>query len=153
MRKAIAIYESKWGNTQKVAEAIVEGMNQIEGIETQIAEVKDVEPTQVKQFDTILIGSANHAGRSTRNIKKFIDKFQELDLTNKRIVVFDTTFQRDLGKTVKNMEKQIADKAPNAKIVSPGLSICVNGFKGPVSSKELGKSKEFGAKIASLTRE
>jgi len=39
-------------------------------------------------------------------------------------------------------------KAPGLKLVVPGLSIKVDGMKGPITEGELSKCKEFGAKIA-----
>ena len=46
------------------------------------------------------------------------------------------------------MEKQIGDKAPGLKLAVPGLSIRVDGMKGPITEGELPKCKEFGLKIA-----
>jgi len=78
MTKVIVVYESKYGNTRQVAEAIIEGINEIERIEAVLKEPKHVEPTEVLDYDVILIGSPNHFGGPTRGIKKFIDKLGKL---------------------------------------------------------------------------
>jgi len=62
--------------------------------------------------------------------------------------VFDTYIGKDFEKAVKKMEKQINEKVPELKMIAPGLSIRVQGIKGPVSEGELPKCKEFGNKIA-----
>jgi len=49
---------------------------------------------------------------------------------------------------VKKMEKIIKEKAPELKRIAPGLSIKVQGMKGPIADGELPKCKEFGKKIA-----
>jgi len=36
---------------------------------------------------------------------------------------------------------------PNLTKVSPGLSIQVNGMKGPISNEDLPKCKDFGMKL------
>ena len=45
------------------------------------------------------------------------------------------------------MERQIAKKAPELEAVVPGLSVRVEGMKGPVTEGELPKSREFGIAI------
>jgi len=148
MAKAIVVYESKYGNTKLVAETIVEGMNQVSGIKATLAELNDVDLTQIDGFDAILVGSPNHMGGATRSIRKFIDKLGKLNLQSKQGAVFDTYLAKDLEKAVKKMERQIGEKVPGLTLVAPGLSIRVDGMKGPITDGELPKCKEFGVKIA-----
>ncbi|MBW2342237.1 MAG: flavodoxin domain-containing protein [Deltaproteobacteria bacterium] len=153
MAKAIVAYESKYGNTKLAAEIIVEGMNQVSGTGAMLTELNDVDLTQIGEFDIVLVGSPNHMGGATRSIRKFIDKLGELKLENKQTAVFDTYLGGDFEKAVKKMEKQIGEKAPGLKLISPGLSIRVDGMKGPITDGELPKCKEFGIRIATLMKE
>ena len=148
MAKAIVIYESKYGNTKLAAETIGEQINQVSGMEAVITEVSKVDLNQIDGFDTILVGSPNHIGRATRSIRKFIDKLGKLSLEGKQGAVFDTYLGRDFEKAVKKMEKQILEKVPTLKIMSPGLSIKVQGIKGPIVEGDIPKCKEFGNKVA-----
>jgi len=153
MIKALVIYESKYGNTKLAAESIAEGMKQIPGTEPIITELDDVEPSQIDEFDIILVGSPNHLGRATRSIRKFIDKLENINLKGKQTAVFDTYMKSDFEKAVEKMEKQIREKAPSLKLVAPGLSIRVDGMKGPITDGELPNCKEFGNRIATLMKE
>ena len=146
--KVIVVYESKYGNTKLVAETIIEGMRQVEGIETVLSELKKVDLNNLDSYDAILIGSPNHFGRPTRGVRKFIDKLGKLNLKEKWVAVFDTYLGKDFEKAVKKMEKRINEKVPGFKIIASGLSIKVQGMKGPIVEGELPKSKEFGNKIA-----
>ena len=148
MTKVIVVYESKYGNTKQVAEAIIEGMNEIERIEAVLEEPKRVELTEVLDYDVILIGSPNHFGGPTRGIRKFIDKLGKFPLENKMFAVFDTYIKGDFEKAVKKMEKRINEKVPELKQIASGLSIKVQDMKGPILEEELPKCKEFGKKIA-----
>jgi len=148
LAKVIVVYESRYGNTKLVAEKIIEGMREVEGIETVLAEVKEVDLNKIPNYDAILIGSPNHIGGPTRGIKKFIDKLGKLSLGEKRFAVFDTYLGKDFEKAVKKMEKRINEKAPGLKLIAPGLSIKVQGMKGPIGEGEFPKCKEFGNKIA-----
>ena len=148
LAKVIVVYESKYGNTKRVAETILEGMKEVEGIETVIRELKEVDLNRIPEYDAILIGSPNHFGGPTRSVKKFIDQLGKLPLEDKMFAVFDTYLAKDFEKAVKKMEKRIKEKAPGLKQIAPGLSIEVQGTKGPISDGELPKCKEFGNKIA-----
>jgi flavorubredoxin len=148
LAKVIVVYESKYGNTKLVAETIIEGMRQVKGIEAFLSEVKEVDINQIPSYDAILIGSPNHIGGPTRGIRKFIDKLGKLNLGEKRFAVFDTYLEKDFEKAVKKMEKRINEKAPGLKMIAPGLSIGVQGMKGPIAGGELPKCKEFGKKLA-----
>ena len=149
MAKAIVVYESKYGDTKRVAEAIAEGMREVPGVEAVLNEVKEVELDKLTEFDAILVGSPNHMGSATKGIRKFIDELGRLSPGVKLGAVFDTYIGRDFEKAVKKMEKQIGEKVPGLKLAAPGLSIKVEGMKGPISEGELPKGKEFGVKMAS----
>ena len=148
MAKVIVAYESKYGNTRLVAEAIIESMREVEGIETVLSELKEADLNKVPDYDAILIGSPNHWGGPTRGVRKFIDKLSKLNLEGKLFAVFDTCLGKDFEKAVKKMEKRINEKVPGIKQIAPGLSIRVQGMKGPLVEGELPKCKEFGNKIA-----
>jgi len=126
----------------------VEGMSEVEGIETTLSDVEEIDFEKVADYDAILIGSPNHWGGPVGGIKKLIDKLGKLDLKAKWIAVFDTYMRKDFEKAVKKMEKRIGEKVPSLKIITSGLSIRVDGMKGPISDGELPKCKDFGKKIA-----
>ena len=148
MAKVIVVYESKYGNTKLVAETIVEGVKEVSGVEAVLNELKEVDLNRLFGFDAVLVGSPNHIGSATRGIRKFIDKLGNLNLQGKLVAVFDTYLGGDFEKAVKKMEKQIGEKVPGLKLPAPGLSIRVEGMKGPIVEGELPKCKEFGIKVA-----
>ena len=148
MARVIVIYESKYGNTKLVAETIAEGMREVSGVETVLHELKEVEQDKLAEFDAIVVGTPNHMGGATKSIRKFIDELGKLNLEGKLAAVFDTYIGRDFEKAVKKMEKQIGEQVPGLKLAAPGLSVKVEGMKGPISEGELPKGKEFGVKMA-----
>jgi flavorubredoxin len=148
MVKVLVVYDTKYGNTKLVAEKIMEGISEVEGVETAISDVEEVNLENVADSDAILIGSLNHIGTPARSIRKFIDKLGKLDLKAKWVAVFDTYLGGDFEKAVKKMEKRIGEKVPGLKLIIPGLSIKVGGMKEPIVEGELPKCKDFGRKIA-----
>ena len=147
MPKVLIVYESMFGNTRRAAETIAEGLKGA-GVIAVISELKDVDENQLTGFDAILVGSPNHMGGATRGIKKFIDKLGKLNLEGRMAAVFDTYAGNEYEKAARKMEKQLSEKAPRLKLVSPGLSVRVAGVRGPIEEGELPKCKEFGVIIA-----
>jgi len=147
LTKVLVAFDTKYGNTKLVAETIVEGMREVEGMEVTISNMKEIDLKKIINYDVILMGSPNHMGGPTRTAKKFIDKLGKLTL-NKLVAVFDTYMHKDFDKAVKKMEEKINDKAPGLKIVTHGLSIRVEGMKGPIAEEEFPKCREFGKQVA-----
>jgi len=149
MAKVIVVYESKYGNTKLVAETIVKGMREVQGVETVLNELKEVDLNKIADYDVILIGCPNHYGGPTKSVREFIDKLEKLNLDGRHFTVFDTYLGKGFfEKAAEKMEKRINEKVPGLKQIAPRLSIAVQGSKGPIVEGELPKSKEFGKKIA-----
>jgi len=148
MVRVIVVYDTKYGNTKLVAEKIMEGIGEVEGIEAVISDVEKTDPKKAADYDAILIGSPTHFGGPVRGINKFIDKLGKLDLKAKWVAVFDTYLGEDFEKAVKKMEKRISEKVPRLKLITSGLSIRVDDMKGPVTDGEFPKCKNFGKEIA-----
>ena len=148
MPKVIVVYESKYGNTKLVAETIIDGMKEISEIEAVLSKPKAVDRSKLADFDAIVIGSPTHIGSATWGIRRFVGNLGKLKLDGKFVAIFDLHMGPEIGRVVGKLEKQIGEKAPGLKIAVPGLSIRVDGMKGPVTEGELPKCREFGNKIA-----
>jgi flavodoxin/ferredoxin len=76
--KGIVVYYSATGNTKKIAKAIYKGMKgAMEKVD--IADVKDVDPKDMKKYDVIGIGSPIWYFRETANVRLFIYNMPKLD--------------------------------------------------------------------------
>ncbi|MFX0136994.1 MAG: flavodoxin family protein [Candidatus Hodarchaeota archaeon] len=145
--KVLIVYDTKYGNTKKVAELIGDGLKSVEENFISIENVKEVNLNKDETYDLMLFGSPNHIGAHTANVKKFIKNLPKASLKGKSFAVFDTYMGKDFEKAVKKMEKQINKVMPNLNKLSPGLSIKVGGMKGPIVDEDLPKCKEFGIKL------
>lgn len=155
MVKVFVVYDTKYGNTKLVGETIVEGIREVEGIETSIGYVKEIDIGKLVDYDAIVLGAPNHMGRPSQTIKKFVNRLAELDLKAKNVAVFGTYSGRvrDPDRAVKKLEKMAEKKLPNLKLISPSLSIRVNGIPGPLVEGELPKCKDFGRRIANQLKQ
>ncbi len=144
----LVVYQSKWGNTKTVAEKIAEGMNLTAGIETTVRSLNEVDADLIADSDALLIGSPNHIGKPTGGIKRFISRLGKFKVKTQGIAFFDTYIGKDYEKAVKKMEKHAAETLAGIKVLLPGLSIRVDGMKGPITEGELPKCVEFGTTVA-----
>lgn len=141
--KAILLYESKYGNTKRVAETIAEELQRVGGMEATLTALKEVDVDDLVNYDVILLGGPTHFGGPIRSVRKFIDALGKRNVNGKSVAVFDTYLGEDFEKGVRKMENQIRAKAPGLKLLAPGLSIRVEGMKGPIVEGELVKCKDF----------
>jgi flavodoxin len=149
MIQVIIVYDSKFGNTKLVAEAILEGINEVGGMEAALKRSEQTDPAELLVYDLILIGSPNHYGGPTKEMKEFIDRLENIGLVEKPVAVFDTYLGAGFfEKAVKRMEKRLDEKVPGLKLIVPGLSIRVEKSRGPIVEGELPKCRDFGQEIA-----
>ncbi len=149
MVKVFVFYDSKHGNTKLAAEKIVEGLQNVEGIETSIGYIKEG-VDNVACYDAIVLGAPNHMGRPSRAMQKFIDTLVQVDLKAKAVAVFGTYAGREraMDRAAKKLQNLVQKKLPNLNLITPAISIRVNGVTGPIVEGELPKCEEFGKKIA-----
>ncbi len=73
MAKAIVIYHSRSGNTQKMAEIIAEVMNEA-GLPTECKPVAEVKADDLLEYDAIVVGSPTYYGHMAGPIKQLFDE-------------------------------------------------------------------------------
>ena len=149
MFNVLVFYDSKYGNTKLAAEKIAEGLKS-GGIGVEIGYVKDVRLQEAVCVDAIVLGAPNHMARPSRTMQKFIDHLASMELKAQKVAVFGTYAgkERTQDRAVKKMERIVAEKLSNLKLVLPGLSVHVKGVSGPVVEGELPKCEEYGKAIA-----
>jgi menaquinone-dependent protoporphyrinogen IX oxidase len=147
LKNALIVFESKYGNTKLVAEAIATGLRKAGGFEVNISEVATLDHNRVASANIVIIGSPNHMGSALKSVTSFIDSLSQSEMEHKQFAVFDTFMGGDFEKAAKKMEAYLKVKLPNVTMASSHLSIKVNGTKGPIADLELPKAEEFGTRI------
>jgi NAD(P)H dehydrogenase (quinone) len=72
MAKALVVYYSKSGHTQKMAEMIADGLKE-EGVDTTCKSVTDADIDEMRNYDGIVVGSPTYYGTMAAEVKKFLD--------------------------------------------------------------------------------
>ncbi len=74
MTKTLIVYESKTGNTEKMATAVAEGAKQIAGTEVVLKKVDKATMDDLLNADAIIMGSPTYYGQMSGTLKAFIDE-------------------------------------------------------------------------------
>lgn len=74
MVKILIVYDSKTGNTEKMAFAIAEGAKQVKGVDVVVKKVGETINEDLLSADGIIVGSPTYYGQMSQKIKKLFDK-------------------------------------------------------------------------------
>jgi flavodoxin I len=145
--KALIVYDSMYGNTEKIAQAIGEGLKPMG--EVKVIKAGEAKADDVSGMDIVIVGSPTQAGRPLPSVKLFLDSIQAGALKNIKVAAFDTRVKSLVAKIFGYAAGKIADdlkgKGGNA-VADPG-AFFVGGSKGPLADKELERAKEWGKKV------
>ena len=73
--KILVLYYSKGGNTRKLAEAIVEGVKEVEGVQPVLKSAGEVTKEDFLECSGIIAGSPVYFGVMAAELKKIFDDF------------------------------------------------------------------------------
>ena len=151
MVNVFIFYDSKYGNTKLAAEKVAEGLRD-EAVVVDLGYIKEVSAEHAADYDGVVLGAPNHMGRPSQAMKNFINQLATAGLQGKKVAVFGTYAGKERhDRAVTKLEKMVQRKLAGATLVSPGLSVRVNGVSGPVVDGELPKCVNWGrALVAQL---
>ena len=143
--KAFVVYDSKWGNTEKVALAIAAGI----GKEAKAAQVGAVKLDQTESVELLVIGSPVIGGRPSKPIQEYLKTIAQTSSTKLRIATFDTRmtmkFAQKFGFAAVKMADQL--KEQRNTLISEPMGFIVKGQKGPLAEGELDRATLWGKEL------
>jgi NAD(P)H dehydrogenase (quinone) len=74
MTRVLVVYDSRTGNTEKMAHAVANGAKTIKGTRVVVKKVDDVKMNELTDSDAIIIGSPTYYGNMSGKVKQFIDR-------------------------------------------------------------------------------
>jgi NAD(P)H dehydrogenase (quinone) len=74
MTRITIVYDSRTGNTKKMALAVAEGAKKVRGTKVVVLKVDDAKLKDLTASDGIIIGSPTYYGDMSGKMKSFIDK-------------------------------------------------------------------------------
>jgi len=71
----LVLYYSKGGNTRKLAEAIAEGVGQVNGVEAVLRHTREVSKEDFVAAEGLIVGSPVYFGTMAAQLKQVLDEF------------------------------------------------------------------------------
>ena len=134
---ALIVYDSVYGNTEKIARAIAEAI--APSGEAKVLRAGEANPSELASIDLLIVGSPTHAGRPTPAIQDLLNKVTQPSLKDINVAAFDTRSQAKLARIFGNAAGRIArylTRKGGVLIASPE-GFFVTGTKGPLKEGEL----------------
>jgi len=155
--KIMVIYDSVYGNTEKVARAISEVLSG--GEEVELVPAADVEVSDLTRMNLVVIGAPTHGGRPSEDVKELLDEIPIDGLEGVRVAAFDTRtdvsgkniFIRAIAGILSyaggRIEKTLVRKGGN--VVADAEGFLVNDREGPLIDGELDRARNWAGRILS----
>lgn len=154
--KVRVVYDSVFGNTERVAQAIGEALGSQGDGET--VRVGEVQPEELTGLDLLIVGSPTRAFRPTGATAKLLQAIPRDGLAGVKVAAFDTRISpADVNSRVLNVMVKLFGYAadPIAKRLqkkSGELAVAPEGFfvedtEGPLKEGELDRAAEWARRI------
>jgi flavodoxin I len=144
--KALVVYDSVAGNTEKVAQAIAAGL----AGGAKAVRAGSPESKVLSGLSLLVIGSPTYGGRPTEAVLKYLDGVPPAGVKTLRVAAFDTRlkapFARIFGFAADKMAAWLKEKGGAGGI--PPVGFIVKGRKGPLLEGELERATAWGRELA-----
>ena len=155
--KALVVYDSQFGNTEKIAQAIAHELSSRMNIE--ILRVGNVKLEHLAGISFLIVGSPTQRFRPTEGITNFIKGLPQDSLNGVKVAAFDTRlteeeieeirilafFVRIFGYAAKPISNGLKKKGGD--LVLPPEGFYVEGMEGPLIEGELERASDWAKQI------
>jgi flavodoxin len=150
--KALIVYDSVYGNTEKVVSAIAEGV--ASHVEVKVLRASEADISELSSGDLLIAGCPTHGGRPTQAMQDFLGRVPRSSLGGIKVAAFDTRVAAKWVKILGFAAGKIADSLQNrgAKLVVPPHAFYVKGKEGPLKEGELERAVSWAGEILSSDR-
>ena len=145
--KVLIVYDSVFGNTEQVAQAIGNALGSQEDVE--ILRVSNVKPEQLTGLKLLIVGSPTHGGRPTPVIQGFLKRVSEPAIRGVNVAAFDTRLSTRLVGIFGYAAGRIADslKRKGGTLIPSPEGFFVKGSEGPLKEGELERAASWAKVI------
>lgn len=141
--KAVVVYDSAYGNTKSVAEAIA---GSLDGLEATPVPVGDFKPEALAAGDLLVVGSPINGWRPTPKITTLLSSLGSGSLRGVNAAAFDTRVRMFIhGDAAKKISHAL--KAGGADIIAEPMPFYVKGSEGPLRDGEIEKAESWAQSL------
>ena len=150
MGKALVIYDSVYGNTEKIAKALAKGLGDGK-VDVETLHVDVVKFDTLSTYDLLVVGGPVHAWNATKPIKTFLERLKTVKgLSGKKAFAYDTKLSRSSLAGSVGGKIEDAFKGLGLTIVKPHATAVVKGREGPLEEGAEEAFAKLGAELANM---
>lgn len=141
--RALVVYDSVYGNTEKIAQAIG---GAISGGEVRVLRAGEVGPPELENISLLVVGAPTQGGRATPAIRDFLDRVSKAEINGLDAAAFDTRHVSAMTKIFGYAAGRIASslKKKGANLLVDPEGFFVEGTEGPLRAGELERAAAWG---------
>lgn len=160
--KVMVLYDSEYGNTAQIAQAIAEGLSKAPGTleEVQLHKIDEIKPEELAGLDMLIVGSPTQRFRPTWATSNFLKSIPGDALNGVKVAAFDTRFTEEemhshgfilstmfniFGYAAQPISDRLEKKGGEPVMLPEGFY--VGGIEGPLLEGELERAVEWGRQI------
>ena len=154
--KALIVYDSVYGNTEKIAKAIGDSLADLES--TEVLKVSEVKLEKLHEIDLLIVGSPTRAFKPTKAIVDFLIQIPSDGIKGIKVAAFDTRVNtEDVNSRILNglvklfgyAAKPISDKLmkKGGNLVVPPEGFFVKDTEGPLKEGELERAAQWAKQV------
>lgn len=146
----LVVYFSKFGNTQKLAEAIAERLRSNGTVRTISSD--DLTVNDLKDVNLVVMGSPTHNMNLPKTVKPVIDNLPKRILSGKLVAAFDTSYKMSWLLNRFTASKRLARKLRKlgGKLLLPPEIFHVMEREGPLYEGEIERAQGWAESILEL---
>ena len=145
--KALIIYDSQYGCTEKVARAIEAALAQAG--EAKAFRPAEVDPAMLGKLDLLIVGSPTQGGRPTKAMAELLGKIAADGLKDVPVAAFDTRMKGRMvgvfGFAAGRIETML--KGKGGRSVASPAGFLVDSSKGPLKEGEAERAAAWAAEV------
>lgn len=148
--KIVVIYDSTYGNTEKIAKAIAETLSPSGNVDVMRA--AGANPEMIKGSNLIIIGAPTNGGRPTPAVQELLARMNVSLIQGVKVAAFDTRLTSKLVGIFGYAAGKIGDslKKSGGNLVAPPEGFFVKGTKGPLKEGELERAASWAKSIVKI---
>ncbi len=151
MKKALVVYDSSFGNTAKIAEAIAGALG------TDALLVTTVDYEDLRGSELVIFGSPTQGGAATPFLQEYLKQLPDDIFLGTKVAAFDTRYDstkqklwlRVLMKTIGYAAAKILSELSSrgGKVTGEAVGFIVEGREGPLRDGELKRAVQWAQRL------
>ena len=144
--RTLVIYDSIYGNTEKIAQAIASVLG--ERATVHLARVGQDEPVDWSEFELVVMGGPIHRVNLSAAMKALLKEMPKRALRGACVAAFETCYRNprwQRGAAARRLARKA--RKLGGRLVVPAESFFVAGREGPLEEDEEGRAREWARTI------